>query len=302
MHTRVSVIVPAWNAERTIEQAIRSALGQTLKDLEVIVIDDGSKDGTADVVRRIAAEDERVRLLQNEVNRGPSAARNLGLREARGDWIAILDADDFFIREDRLERLIAIGEEYGADIVADDIYQFKDGDTRCLSMFKERGININYPLEINLDFFIGRDLGYFKPIFRAKFIKDKSIEYNENLIIREDFVFILELMLNGANFFLYPEAGYAYRRHQESIQVKIYNEKETINKESIEYIKDILNNPKIDKNVRKSLARYIILAEYYRFVSMIKRKKFLDSITIIKENPGVISFILKRVFKKIKPK
>jgi len=303
VHTWVSVIVSAWNAERTIEQAIRSALEQTLEDLEVIVIDAGSKDGTADVVRKIAAEDGRVRLLRNEVNRGPAAARNLGLCEARGDWIAILDADDFFLREDRLERLVEIGEEYSADIVADDMYIFKDGDTRYVSRFKEiSGININYPQEINLSFFIDQDLGSLKPIFRTKFFKEKSKEYKENLIIREDFVLIVELMLNGAKFLLYPEAGYAYREHQNSIQVKVYDEKEEINKESIEYIKNMLINTKIDRKSRESLIKYIILGEYYRFVSMIKRKRILKSIKIIKENPKIMIFVLRRIFKKTRLK
>ncbi|MBT9252271.1 MAG: glycosyltransferase family 2 protein [Brockia lithotrophica] len=299
MRTRASVIVPAWNAERTIEQAIRSVQVQTLSDLEILVIDDGSKDGTAEVVRRIAAEDGRVRLLRNEVNRGPSAARNLGLREARGDWLAILDADDFFFRKDRLELLISVGEGYGADIVADDLYVFKDGDTRYLSKFKEiLGIVIDSPREIDLSFFINYDLGSLKPIFRTKFIKEKSIKYNENLVIREDFVLIVELMLNGAKFILYPQAGYAYRVHSNSIQTKVYDEKEELNKDSIEYIQKILSDPRMSQKERESLIRYIRLANYYRFISMIKRKRLLKSIKIFKEDPRVFFVLLNRILNK----
>ncbi len=90
----VSVIIPAYNAERYIADAIESALGQTLPPYEIIVVDDGSTDGTADVVRRYG---EPVRLLLQR-NRGPAAARNRGLMEARGEFVAFLDADDVWTR------------------------------------------------------------------------------------------------------------------------------------------------------------------------------------------------------------
>lgn len=88
----VSVIIPAYNAERFIADAIDSAIQQTHPPLEILVVDDGSTDGTVDVVRRYG---ERIRLLQ-QANRGPAAARNLGLAHARGAYVAFLDADDIW--------------------------------------------------------------------------------------------------------------------------------------------------------------------------------------------------------------
>ncbi len=87
---RISVIMPAYNAADHITNAIESALAQTLPPFEVLVIDDGSKDDTAELVKAFGT---RVRLL-SQTNQGPAVARNYGAREARGDWFAFLDADD----------------------------------------------------------------------------------------------------------------------------------------------------------------------------------------------------------------
>ena len=91
----VSVIMPAYNVAPYVGDALRSALAQTFTDLEVLVVDDGSTDATADVVAGIAARDPRVRLIR-QPNRGLAGARNTGLRSARGDVFALLDSDDLW--------------------------------------------------------------------------------------------------------------------------------------------------------------------------------------------------------------
>ena len=90
----LSVIVPAWQSAATIERAITSALDGAPVDVECVVVDDGSTDGTADVVAGLAAADPRIRLIPSVVNAGVSAARNLALAEVGGRWLLFLDADD----------------------------------------------------------------------------------------------------------------------------------------------------------------------------------------------------------------
>ena len=93
--TKVSVITPAYNASRLIRETIESVIAQTYTDWEMIIVDDGSKDNTAEIVRSYAEKDSRIILIQQQ-NGGSSSARNNGLRHATGRYIALLDADDLW--------------------------------------------------------------------------------------------------------------------------------------------------------------------------------------------------------------
>lgn len=111
----VSVVIPAYNRAASIRAAIDSVLRQTWRDFELIVVDDGSRDGTQDVVRAI--DDPRLRLIETPRNMGASAARNLGIAEARADWVAFQDSDDEWLPL-KLERQMARLLAPGADFVA----------------------------------------------------------------------------------------------------------------------------------------------------------------------------------------
>lgn len=102
----VSVIIPVFNAATFIERTIQSVLAQTYQFYEILVIDDGSCDGTSDIVKQLAIKDHRIRLLQQQ-NQGVAAARNFGIRLAHGDYIAPLDADDLWLPE-KLSKQVAV--------------------------------------------------------------------------------------------------------------------------------------------------------------------------------------------------
>ena len=91
----VSVVMPAWNAEATIAKALQSVAAQTYRNLEIIIVVDGSVDATAKLAMEFCKSDPRARVLRRS-NGGPAAARNLGIADARGDWIALIDADDLW--------------------------------------------------------------------------------------------------------------------------------------------------------------------------------------------------------------
>ena len=112
----VSVIMPAYNVAPYIGDAIRSALAQTFTDFEVIVVDDGSKDDTADVVRELARQDPRIQLVQQS-NRGLAGARNSALRAARGELFALLDSDDLWEPEFLAEQVAILEAQPDVDIV-----------------------------------------------------------------------------------------------------------------------------------------------------------------------------------------
>lgn len=112
----ISIIMAAYNAEKTIEQAINSVLSQTYTNFELLVVNDCSADRTAELVKSIAAEDSRVRLVSNVKNSGVSYTRRHGLEEAKGSWIAILDSDDAWAPE-KLEKQIDLQRRTNADLL-----------------------------------------------------------------------------------------------------------------------------------------------------------------------------------------
>lgn len=140
MDIAVSVIVPVFNGEATIERCIKSISEQSLKNIEIIVVDDGSTDNTQSVIRGI--RDERIQIIAQE-NAGQGFARNAGLRAARGRYIAFVDADDT-IESDMLSVMLSRAEETGADMVQCNIRDiFPDGRSVIQLEDLDRTVEIN---------------------------------------------------------------------------------------------------------------------------------------------------------------
>ena len=124
---KVSVIVPIYNACKHLRPALESILDQTLREIEIICVDDGSTDTSLDMLKIYQKMDNRIRII-TETNAGPGHARNNGLRRARGTYVAFLDADDFF-EPTMIEKLYTLAEENDLDIAITkyDIYDNRKG-------------------------------------------------------------------------------------------------------------------------------------------------------------------------------
>jgi succinoglycan biosynthesis protein ExoO len=205
------VIIPAYNAAATLRRAATSVLQQTEGNLELLIVDDASADGTFQTIREIVAEDGRVSAISFQRNRGKSAAVNAAILRARGEWIAVLDADDWFDRQ-RLAQLLAMGERIGADLVADNQW-FVDAGA-------ERVVGTAFPASPRLRRlrrrqFIRRsnpyadfDLGMLKPMVRADFLRRTGLRYREDARLSEDFLFLVEFFAAGGTACLTDEPFY----------------------------------------------------------------------------------------------
>ena len=210
----VSVIIPAYNAGAIVERAVASAAAQTAPPLEILVVDDGSTDDTEFRVRAMETRVPGIRLVSCHSNGGPARARNIGIAEARGDWIALLDSDDAW-KPGRLERLTAVGEAARADFVADNqvLYDISEGKELRLAYsvpWEEKHISVRDLYEND-----SRDLatfhyGLLKPILRRSFLMETGIRYDETLRTGEDFVLYAELLFLNAKAILISEAYYVY--------------------------------------------------------------------------------------------
>ncbi len=128
----ISVIIPAYNREKSIERAIQSVLSQNYQEFEIVVVDDASSDGTKTVVADISAKDKRITYLRHEINKGGQAARNTGIKASNGDWITFLDSDDF-LTEKSLESRMLLARKNSVSVVHSDCLFLKDDEN--LSLF-----------------------------------------------------------------------------------------------------------------------------------------------------------------------
>jgi len=223
----VSVVIPAYNVALCIERAIRSALDQSHEPAEVIVVDDGSTDSTCDLVSGLCRDDPRVKLVRQPVNRGPAAARNLGIKFATGDWIAVLDADDAFLPH-RLRYLVEAAERRGLTFAADNVTLY-DRAARRVARLGIEPDRIGPCLELDRYTFVRNamtnqfasvDFGLLKPIMRRSFLISSGVRYPEYCRHGEDFILYLRALMAGAKFSLFPESGYLYSQRVGSISRK----------------------------------------------------------------------------------
>jgi succinoglycan biosynthesis protein ExoO len=210
----VTVLIAAYNAAPFLSRAVNSALEQNRPPLEVLIVDDGSLDETVEVARELAARDSRIRLLCLDENRGPAGARNAGIDHARGEWIAVLDADDAFL-PDRLERLLKIAKESNADVVADNFiwYAAADGSQGAPGLSPSPSVEV-----VDKEKYVARarpfaheaDWGLLKPVFRSAFLNAHRLRYPLFSRHGEDFLLMVEVLLAGGRYILSRTPGYLY--------------------------------------------------------------------------------------------
>ncbi|WP_404482158.1 glycosyltransferase family 2 protein [Novosphingobium sp. BL-52-GroH] len=223
----VSILIVARNAAPFIDAAILSACEQTLTDIEIVVVDDGSVDGTAQIVRAHVDRDPRVRLLEGP-RKGLSAVRNASLNAARGRFAAILDADDI-LHPRHLEWLVSSQAQSGAEVCATNMVEFREEGvafkTRAFAQGRRwRNTQVIQAAEFVSHGMIGgksASLGYLKPLFDINFLRAHDMKYKERLRIGEDFDIVLRALLAGARYLYLPQTTYYYRKHAGSISHRL---------------------------------------------------------------------------------
>lgn len=221
----VSVVVAVRDGAATIGAAVASVLAQTLNDLEIVLVDDTSQDGTADVARAVADGDPRLVVLSLDRNRGPAGARNHGISAAHGRYVAVLDADDAYA-PDRLETLVARVRETDAEMVCDDLL-LVDAQTgeELGPMF---GDDLADPLDIPA--FVTGDLpdpraprcgtGFLKPLISRDFLLTRGLVYPEGMRFAEDYAFALSCLLAGARWRTVARPLYRYALGSDSLTAR----------------------------------------------------------------------------------
>jgi glycosyltransferase involved in cell wall biosynthesis len=201
----VSVVIPSYNVKPFLADAVRSVLRQTWTQLETIVVDDGSTDGTGQLAEQLAASDPRVRVIHKR-NGGVSSARNAGAAVAQGEYVSFLDADDMLLPE-KLERQLAVFDLFpSCDLVFSDHYV---GDSRLTPLHLECSCPPSMPLQ---EVLLYRNwFAPMSPLMRSEFQK-RIGPFDENLTGSEDWDYWLRASWCGVLVYL-PGPVAVYRTH-----------------------------------------------------------------------------------------
>lgn len=214
---KVSIIIPVYNEEQYLKQCIRSVLSQTVKELEILCVDDGSKDDSAQMIKDIITEDKRVILLQQQ-NQGAGKARNLALKKASGKYIAFLDADDFYVDRDALEKMVELCESRGVYVCGSLRKLFIKGTVIVDELFQktEKGAVLNYR-----DFQI--DYNYQNFIFLRRHLTENKICFPDYRRF-QDPPFLVKALFAAGEFTIADSYLYGYRLSDMSVR---FNRKST---------------------------------------------------------------------------
>lgn len=201
----VSIIIPVFNTHEFLRTCLGSVLGQTLRDIEVICVDDGSTDGSTDILREIADRDARVRLVFHAENKGVSAARNAGLAIATGDYVGFVDSDDT-VCETYFASLYESCRANKADM-AKGIYFSADAAVHAEQhAYNEKVVADKYAFTIN----------FTTAVYRREMLVKNEIMFPEDTRNGEDIVFLIKAVHFANTVTSVPEAKYIYREREDS--------------------------------------------------------------------------------------
>ena len=207
MQPKVSVIIPVYNVEKYLSKAIESVISQTLKDIEIILIDDGSTDKSYSIIQSYATKDNRIRVLKQK-NSGQSSARNKGIELSRGKYLYFIDSDDF-IDNDYIEHLVNTAEKENADVVVNsNIYIIKY--QKKYNIFK----NINNKDESFINKYIIKKYStiWYK-LYKREIQKKYDIFFDNDIKVGEDGIFNIFFFSKSNNIiFISPNSFYYYNK------------------------------------------------------------------------------------------
>jgi succinoglycan biosynthesis protein ExoO len=281
----ISIIIPTYNTEDYLPQALESVLEQTFTNFEIIVVDDASTDATFEIAK--SYQDLRIRVLRNHQNLGAAATRNCAIKNAQGQWIALLDSDDFY-EPKRLETLVKAAQESEADLLSDDLYFINNEGEIYDTLIRQSGQVILEPKTIDtLSYIKGQRyeskslfVTCTKPLIRRQFLLDNGIEYDPELRLGQDYWFYLDCLLHGAKFIFYPQPFYYQRVRAGSLITQNGSKRLSCyclaNQKFLRHDR-VKNNPEVYKALRSNLARIEIYRNYYIASDAFKSGQFLRS-------------------------
>lgn len=277
--TKISIIVPIYNVEKYLKKAIDSLSKQTLNDIEIICIDDASTDNSLKILKDLSLNDNRIKIIEQKENQGQGIARNIGMNEAKGDYIMFLDPDDWY-ELNACELLYNIAIENNANVVEATCKKVNEITNEIEIFDNYKFVSQNFNLNIKPNTFVEArklknyniryyELSSWGKIFKTSFLKEKNIKFSPYRRA-EDQPFMFDVKLATPIYYIdMPIYNYLIRENSSRTYQILYEE-------ITEEIKKVTSKYKNDKFAQNSFNRYVV----WRFYS--KYKNEYNSTNLIK--------------------
>lgn len=281
---KVSIIIPVYNVSLYLRQCLNSIMGQTLKEIEIICINDGSTDDSLRILEECAVNDNRIVII-NQENKKQGAARNVALEIAKGEYIGFVDSDDW-IEKTMYEELYCKAQEKDSDIVLSELCIFYNNKcrakrTKSLDILSERFDDISFNYKDTKDYLFEMSMSPCDKLYKTKFLRDIDAKFTENLYF-EDVIFWATTYLSANKISILRKPFYYYRKHIYST-TKSRNEKyfDIIN--IIDLLEGKLNDFKLLDDLRPQFINFKIrtLVSYLKQIDKAHKTKFYK---LIKQN------------------
>lgn len=239
MNKLVSIIIPIYNAENNIVKCLESIMVQAYSNIEILCINDGSKDRTKKILEEYQKKDERIVII-NKKNSGVSDTRNLGIKHAKGDYIMFIDADDY-IEKNYIEKMVSTVKKYKCDLVISGHTEVKNDEKKEKTIYaeKEEIFEITYPKEINNAFKTFEFNPCWKQLISKELIQSNKIAFNKKIKYGEDMLFSLECYAKSNKTMYIKNFGYYY----------VINDTSVMRKKDIESIKKYYKDNKLTTDI-----------------------------------------------------
>lgn len=223
---KVSIIIPVYNVEKNLSKCVESIINQTYKNIEIILINDGSTDTSSKIIEEYSKKDKRI-IVINEKNKGPSAARNAGLKIATGEYVTFIDADDY-IDSEMVENIVRVFKESKCDVVRSNYtYTYdnkeKKNNENLKGIADKLYILTNNREKLIKKIFLGEIQSYSWTLaIRRNILEKNNIYFSEDVPFMEDIVFLVKLIFFIDNIFFVNKTYYHYYQNNSNSLTKNY--------------------------------------------------------------------------------
>ncbi len=246
---KVSILVPVYNTSEYLEECLNSLVGQTLEDIEIIVINDGSSDNSLEIINECASKDDRIKIINKE-NSGYGASMNKGLNLAAGEYIGIVESDDF-VKSDMFESLYELASKNDSDIVKSDFYSYYSKNK--ISIKADNVCSKGKVFSVKDDVSILKILpSIWSAIYKKDFLVQNNLSFLETKgASYQDTSFAFKALCCAKRIMFTNKAYLYYRSDNENSSVKSKEKVFAICDEFDEITKFLNENPEIKKLVNK---------------------------------------------------